>query len=122
MKSGEGSPASPRPIVSSRHRDFFAQIDVLDGVEQTDAFFHRPDELADEFLNAGFQDVELVAIEGPGWLARDFDSLWNDPQQRARLLAAVRKVESEPSVLGASSHFMAIGRKPSSKQKAGSSA
>jgi len=67
--------------------------------------------LSRDFLAAGFQVVELVAIEGPGWLARDFDRLWNDPAQRERLLAAVRKVEREPSVIGASSHIMAIGRK-----------
>jgi ubiquinone/menaquinone biosynthesis C-methylase UbiE len=77
----------------------------------TDAFFHRPDELESEFLDSGFQAVELVAIEGPGWLARDFDRLWNDPTQRERLLDAVRKVEREPAALGASSHLMAIGRK-----------
>jgi SAM-dependent methyltransferase len=77
----------------------------------TDAFFHRPGELSRDFLAAGFQLVELVAIEGPGWLAQDFDRLWSDPVQRARLLAAVKKVEREPSVLGASSHIMAIGRK-----------
>ena len=50
-------------------------------------------------------------IEGPGWLTRDFDRLWNDPQQRERVLVAVTKVEHEPSVLGASSHIMAIARK-----------
>ncbi|MFZ1141713.1 MAG: methyltransferase domain-containing protein [Candidatus Sulfotelmatobacter sp.] len=77
----------------------------------TDAFFHRPEDLSHEFLNAGFQVLELLAIEGPGWLARDFERLWNDSRQRESLLAAVRKVESEPSVLGASSHIMAIARK-----------
>jgi len=77
----------------------------------TDAYFHRPGELSRELLSAGFQVVAVAAIEGPGWLARDFDRLWNDPAQRERLLAAVRKVEREPSVIGASSHIMAIGRK-----------
>jgi hypothetical protein len=77
----------------------------------TDAYFHRPGELSREFLAAGFRVLEVLAIEGPGWLARDFDRLWNDPQQRERLLAAVRKVEREPSVLGATAHVMAIGRK-----------
>jgi 2-keto-3-deoxy-L-rhamnonate aldolase RhmA len=77
----------------------------------TDASLHRPDELLREFLSTGFQLLELVAIEGPGWLARDFDHSWNDLQQRERLLAAVRKVESEPSVLSASSHIMCIARK-----------
>lgn len=78
----------------------------------TDAYFHRPGQLSRELLAAGFEVIELAAIEGPGWLAQDFDRLWNDPLQRERLLEAVRKVEHEPSVLGSSSHIMAIGRKP----------
>ena len=77
----------------------------------THAVFHRPEELSAEFLAAGFQVMELAGIEGPGWLARDFDRLWSDPQQRERLLGAVRKVETEPSILGASSHIMCIARK-----------
>lgn len=77
----------------------------------TDAYFHRPGELSRELLAAGFQVVEIVAIEGPGWLAKDFDRLWNDPAQRERLLSVVRKVEKEPSILGATAHIMAIGRK-----------
>lgn len=100
------APIVERDLIDGQHRNptgnplFF-----------TDAFFHRPGELSRDLLAAGFQVVEVAAIEGPGWLARDFDRLWNDPLQRGRLLAAVRKVEREPSVLGASSHIMAIGRK-----------
>ncbi len=77
----------------------------------TDAYFHRPGELSREFLAAGFAVVEIVAIEGPGWLARDFEKLWKDPAQRERLLECVRKVEREPSILGASGHIMGIGRR-----------
>jgi ubiquinone/menaquinone biosynthesis C-methylase UbiE len=77
----------------------------------TDSFFHRPEELSDEFRTAGFQVLELVAIEGPGWLACDFDRLWNDPPQRERLLAVTRKVEGESSVLGGSAHIMCVARK-----------
>ena len=77
----------------------------------TDAFFHRPGELSREFLAAGFKVLEVLPVEGPGWLTRDFDRLWSDPIQRERLLAAVRKTEREPSILSASSHIMAIGRK-----------
>jgi len=79
----------------------------------TDAFFHRPGELSREFLAAGFQVLEVLPVEGPCWLARDFDRLWADQIQRDRLLTAVRKMEREPSVLGASSHIMAIGLKRS---------
>jgi len=77
----------------------------------TDAFFHRPGELSRELLAAGFHVLEVLPIEGPGWLARDFNRLWSDAAQRERLLSVVRKMEREPSVLGASSHIMAIGRK-----------
>src|SRR5215471_10773772 len=77
----------------------------------TDAYFHRPGEMSRELLAAGFQVLEILAIEGPGWLARDFDRLWNDSVQREWLISIVRKVEREPSVLGATAHIMAIGRK-----------
>lgn len=77
----------------------------------TDAFLHRPGELSRELLAAGFEVVAIAPIEGPGWLAQDFERLWNDPLQRERLLAAIRKVEREPSILGVTSHIMGIGRK-----------
>ena len=77
----------------------------------TDAFFHRPGELSREVQAAGFRILEVLPVEGPGWLARDFDRLWADPIQRDRLLAAVRRMEREPSVLGVSAHIMAIGLK-----------
>ena len=77
----------------------------------TDAFFHRPGELSREVQAAGFQILEVLPVEGAAWLARDFDRLWADPIRRERLLTAVRKMEREPSVLGASSHIMAIGLK-----------
>jgi len=72
-------------------------------------FFHLPDEWLGEVTEAGFELVELVAVEGPGWLARDFDRIWSIPQQRDRLLAALRKVEHQPALLGASSHILASG-------------
>ena len=100
------APILARDLQDGRHRNTTGNP-----IYFTDAFFHRPEELLDEFLTAGFQHVELVAIEGPGWLTHDFDRLWNDPAQRERLLSAVRKVEHESSALGASSHIMAIARK-----------
>jgi ubiquinone/menaquinone biosynthesis C-methylase UbiE len=100
------APILARDLEDGQHRN-----PTSNPVYFTDAFFHQPGELWQEFLAAGFQIVELVAIEGPGWLARDFDRLWSNPLQRERLLAAVRRVEREPPVLGASPHLMAIGRK-----------
>jgi ubiquinone/menaquinone biosynthesis C-methylase UbiE len=102
----EFAPILERDLEDGQHRNPTANSTYF-----TDAYFHKPGELSREFLAAGFQVVEIAAIEGPGWLARDFDRLWNDPVQRERLLTIIRKVEREPSILGASSHIMAIGRK-----------
>lgn len=101
-------PILARDLAEGRHRN-----PTGNPVYFTDAFFHRPGELSREFLAAGFEVVEIVAIEGPGWMARDFESLWKDPSQRERLIDCVRKVEREPSILGASAHLMGIGRRPS---------
>ncbi len=78
----------------------------------TDAFFHLPEELSGEVEEAGFQVIETVGIEGPGWLARDFDELWKDPSQRQRLLQIAREFERDPSVLATSAHLMIIARRP----------
>ena len=99
------------PILAGDLEDGQHRNPTANPIYFTDAFFHRPGELSRELLAAGFKVQEVSAIEGPGWLARDFDRLWADPAQRERLLSVVRKVEHEPSVLGVSSHIMAIGRK-----------
>lgn len=100
------APIVERDLEDSQHRN-----PTGNPLYFTDAYFHRPGELSRELLAAGFQVLEIVAIEGPGWLARDFDRVWNDPAQRERLLHVARKVEKEPSILGATSHIMAIGKK-----------
>jgi ubiquinone/menaquinone biosynthesis C-methylase UbiE len=100
------APILARDLAEGQHRN-----STGNPIYFTDAFFHRPGELSREFLAAGFEVVAVLAIEGPGWLARDFDQLWKDPMQRERLLECVRKVEREPSILGASAHIMCIGRK-----------
>ena len=102
----EFAPILDRDLAEGQHRN---PTDNL--LYFTDAFFHRPQELAAELAELHFELVDLVAIEGPGWLARDFERLWNHPAQRERLLAVIREVEHEPTLIGASSHIMAVGRK-----------
>jgi len=75
------------------------------------AYFHRPDELLDEVRSAGFPGAELFAVEGAGaWL--DLNDSLDDPSRRASILAAIRRVEREPSLLGSSPHVMVIATKP----------
>jgi SAM-dependent methyltransferase len=71
----------------------------------TTAFFHHPDELEGELVEAGLDRVDLLAIEGPTWLLEEHNRLESQ-------LDAARAVESERSLMGASSHIMAIGHAP----------
>jgi ubiquinone/menaquinone biosynthesis C-methylase UbiE len=74
----------------------------------TTAYFHRPEELAAEVREAGFDSVEVAAIEGPVWSAAFFREAWNDPAQRRDLLDFLALIEREPSLLASSGHLMAI--------------
>jgi hypothetical protein len=77
----------------------------------TTAYFHRPEDLRAELERAGFDEVTVLGVEGPGWLLGDFDGRWADPVLRKDILDVARAVESQPSMLGVSPHLLGIGRK-----------
>jgi SAM-dependent methyltransferase len=79
----------------------------------TTAFMHRPGEFRREIASAGFGDVTVVSIEGPGYLVNNFDERWNDNARRAALLMAARLIENEPEIIGLGSHLMAVGHRAS---------
>jgi SAM-dependent methyltransferase len=76
----------------------------------TTAYFHDPDELAAEVREAGLALEALVAVEGVGRLLADPAPWLEDTELRGRLMRAIARVESEPSLLGASPHLLAVGR------------
>jgi ubiquinone/menaquinone biosynthesis C-methylase UbiE len=75
----------------------------------TTAYFHHPEELRHEVIEVGFRVEALVGIEGPGWVLPDLDSWLEDSPRRSRLLDAIRRVETEPSLLGATAHIFVVG-------------
>jgi len=77
----------------------------------TTAYFHLPDELAAEVRAAGFELTTLVAVEGIGGWLPDVDDWLDEPARRAVLLRTIARVETEPSLLGASPHVLAVGVK-----------
>jgi ubiquinone/menaquinone biosynthesis C-methylase UbiE len=81
----------------------------------TTAYFHRPDELAREVAAAGFDVTAVLAIEGAVGAAAEthaLDAWLEDPSRREVLLRAIRRVEAEPSLLGASPHILAVATRP----------
>jgi hypothetical protein len=76
----------------------------------TTTFFHHPEELRAELVEARFTVEAVLGVEGPGWALPDLAARWVDPARRAEVLAAARAVESEPSLLGFHAHILAVGR------------
>jgi ubiquinone/menaquinone biosynthesis C-methylase UbiE len=75
----------------------------------TTAYFHLPDQLAEEIAEAGLSLVELVGVEGlAGWLP--LEARWADDADRVVILDAARVVEAEPALLGLSAHLVAVAR------------
>jgi ubiquinone/menaquinone biosynthesis C-methylase UbiE len=78
----------------------------------TTAYFHLPQELEDEVGEAGFERMEVLGVEGPGWMLADLEARWADPIRRQQILDAARAIEREPALMGVHAHILAIGRKP----------
>ena len=94
-------PIVRRDLESGQHRN----PDVRTRPEFfTTAYFHRPEELRDEAVDAGLVDVSLFAVEGPSWIVEDPGDLENQ-------LFAARATESEAALMGATSHIMMIGHR-----------
>lgn len=94
-------------LIDGQHRNTTERPDYF-----TTAYFHRPEDLHAELEQAGFTDVRVLGIEGVGWMFSDFDDRWGDEALRQDMLNVARALEAEPSIVGASAHLLAIGRKP----------
>jgi len=99
-------PVLERDLQEGQHRNDTSELKYF-----TTAVFHKPGEIEAELREAGFGEVEVLAVEGPGWLAKDFDEHWQDEAWRERLLSLVARVEREDTLIGCSMHLIAIGRK-----------
>jgi SAM-dependent methyltransferase len=74
------------------------------------AYFHHPDELREDVVAGGFADVAVLAVEGT---ARSADpAALDDPARLEATLRALRRVEREPALLGASPHLIAVANAP----------
>lgn len=97
---------------------------VADQVEQTgvlppiaedgfSGYCHRTDELRSEVVRAGFDFVDLVAVEGPTFLLGDLEKRLADERARRVVFDTARALERVPELLGATQHLLATARRPS---------
>jgi ubiquinone/menaquinone biosynthesis C-methylase UbiE len=94
-----------KDLASGRHR-------AVEGRWFTTSYFHRPEDLPSEFAEAGLVVSEVVAVEGPAWCLPDVADRMRDPVRAGVALDVVRAIEHEPSLMGASQHFLAVGKRP----------
>src|SRR3954468_18516606 len=79
----------------------------------TSAYFHRPEEPAAEAADAGLTGARTVAVEGPVWMTGPrLTEFLADERLTGIMLDMLRRVEDEPSLLGASSHLLTIAHRP----------
>ena len=76
----------------------------------TRTFFHHPAELEAEVRKAGFHFERLIGVEGPA-LPGDMEAFLEKGDLRDRYFEFLRRVESEPTLLGASPHILAVARR-----------
>ncbi|WP_426593782.1 class I SAM-dependent methyltransferase [Cellulomonas sp. McL0617] len=74
----------------------------------TSAYFHRPEELAQEATETGLVVRETVGVEGMAHWIRALASAFDDEGARDVVLDAARVIEAEPSLLGLSSHLVTV--------------
>ncbi len=78
-----------RDLVDGQHRNETDDTNYF-----TTAYFHRPEELHPEVEAAGFRDVQVFGVEGPGWMLPDVDARWEDAALRRDLLHVGRALDS----------------------------
>jgi hypothetical protein len=69
--------------------------------------------LTKETKEAGFTEVECIAVEGPGWLHKNLNNVVNAQNKLSELMDYISKVEKAESIIGISTHFIVKGTKAS---------
>ena len=88
---------------------------VHPGGDFTTAYLHHPAEIAAEMSGAGLTVTGQYGVEGAVALMGNVDAYLDDPVKRDAVLEALRIVESDPALLGVSSHLLTVAVTPVSR-------
>lgn len=77
-----------------------------------EAYFHRPQELQAEAMDAGLKNIELFAVEGFIWLDGSYFETRSNPIKKEAMMALLRQTEQDTGLMALSPHVMLSGRKP----------
>jgi hypothetical protein len=74
-------------------------------------FVHRPDQLIQEIIDAGFRCLDLVGVEGISFALADLEESLAIREDREVVLEAARGTARVPELLGLSANLLAIGER-----------
>lgn len=95
-----------RDLQDGQHRNATANLTYF-----TDAYFHRPGELRREIQKAGFAPLDFVMVDPFAYSFKNIEQYWEDETRRERLMDILRRLECEPSLMGAGPHLMGVAYK-----------
>jgi len=78
----------------------------------TTAYMHNPNDLRREMAMVGLLHIATLAVEGPAWLLSNLGEYLESPEKTQLLLSTLKTIESDPGLLGATSHVMCVGQRP----------
>ncbi len=78
-----------------------------------EAYYHKPKQLKEEFINKGLTHLNTYAIEGMAWLDKDyFSNMLNDSKKKT-LIELIKITENDSYLLPFSPHMMiAVKKQP----------
>lgn len=72
----------------------------------TEAFYHKPNELKDEFVKQGLTYINTYAVEGMAWLDKNFYINIMDMKKKKTLTDLIQITENDSYLLAFSPHMM----------------
>ena len=71
-----------------------------------EAYYHKPAQLKEEFINQGLTYLNTYAVEGMAWLDKDyFASMLND-KKKSTLIKLIQTTQNDSYLLPFSPHMM----------------
>ncbi|GAA4272300.1 class I SAM-dependent methyltransferase [Aquimarina gracilis] len=76
-----------------------------------EGYYHKPNDLKEEFVNEELTYINTYAIEGMTWLDKDFFKNLLDKNRKKTLMELLRITENDPYLLSFSPHIMIAVKK-----------
>ncbi len=76
-----------------------------------EGYYHKPEELKQEFIDQDLNYINTYAIEGIGWLDQNYFTNMFDPKKKVMLDELTTITENDPNLLAMSPHMMIAVKK-----------